>query len=134
MELQVGVKILLSGREGTFLILRRAEDIYPEVRNKWDIPGGRIDPGSPLLENLTREVLEETGLTLKDGSRLIAAQDIFSRDGKRHIVRLTYLGEAEGEPRLSGEHTEYRWVTRDESRSLDGLDGYVRVLLDSGTW
>ncbi len=134
MQLQVGVKIVLADGKGKFFILRRSEDIYPEVRNKWDIPGGRIDPGSPLLENLTREVLEETSLTLKDGSRLIAAQDIFSRDGKRHIVRLTYLGEAEGEPRLSREHTEYRWVTRDELRSLDGLDSYVRALLDSGTW
>ena len=52
MQLQVGVKILLKNREGKFLLMRRSEEKYRDVLQKWDIPGGRIDPGKPLMENI----------------------------------------------------------------------------------
>ncbi|HWP61798.1 MAG TPA: NUDIX domain-containing protein [Candidatus Paceibacterota bacterium] len=129
-ELQVGVKILLKNPEGKYLLMRRSPEKYPETQ-KWDIPGGRIHPGTPLLENLAREVAEETGLTISNSPRLIAAQDILKMP-KLHVVRLTYVGEAEGNPQLSEEHTEYGWFTMDEIRTLEPLDSYVKTLLSEG--
>jgi len=52
MELQVGVKALLRNKEGKYLLIRRSSEKYPEVGAKWDIVGGRINPGETLLENL----------------------------------------------------------------------------------
>lgn len=134
IELQVGVKIALKSPEGKFLLMRRAFDPGHEVQHKFDIPGGRINPGSTLMENLAREVEEETGLRLIGTPRLLAAQDIMPKQAaSRHVVRLTYSGEAsEGEPRLSEEHIEYRWVTLEEMRSLENLDRYFRELVDAG--
>ncbi len=60
MNLQVGVKALLKNSAGKYLLLRRNPEKYPEVGATWDIVGGRIDPGTPLFENLKREVYEET--------------------------------------------------------------------------
>src|SRR3989344_8931904 len=91
-DLQVGVKILLKNKDGKYLLLRRSLKKYPEIQGRWDIVGGRINPGSTLLENLKREVKEETGLTLTGTPRLLAAQDILRNNG-RHVVRLTYLGD-----------------------------------------
>lgn len=131
MELQVGVKVILKNPDGKILLIRRAEEKYAST--KWDIPGGRIDPGSSLRENLAREVMEETGLTMTGEARVIGAQDIFASP-ERHVVRITYTGTAEGEPTLSEEHTEYRWVTLSELKalSIEELDRYVKALLEEG--
>lgn len=129
MILQVGVKAFLKNKEGKFLLIKRSPVKYPEVPNPWDIVGGRIDPGSPLLENLKREVAEETGLKIISEPRLISAQDILRIEGK-HIVRLSYIAETEGEPVLdTSENTEYCWLTIDELKKQAGLDEYVREIL-----
>ncbi len=132
MELQVGVKVLLKNTEGKYLLLLRSpkENV---AQGKWDIPGGRIDAGSKLLDNLQREVTEETGMTLSSVPRLVGAQDIFIPQQDRHVVRLTYIGSAEGEPQLSEEHTEYRWMTFAEMTALGNLDSYLSTLIKDGT-
>ena len=40
--------------------------LYSRARNYFAIPGGGIEPGESLLEALNREILEETGYTIKD--------------------------------------------------------------------
>lgn len=132
MELQVGVKVLLKNPDGKYLLIRRATDKYQEVLHKWDIPGGRIDPDTELLQNLERELDEETGLRLSQNPRLVAAQDIFDTERNRHIVRLTYVGHTDGEPRLSEEHTEYQWVTFQELAALENLDRFLKQLIVDG--
>ena len=131
MKLQVGVKAVLRNSEGKILLMKINAEKYPEVGAKWDIAGGRIDPGSTLLENLKREVKEETNLVMKGEPKLLAAQDILRVEGK-HVVRLTYTVEAEGEVVLDEEHTEFKWFTLDEIRAMseDDLDIYFKELLD----
>src|SRR3989338_2838916 len=128
MELQVGVKVLLKNSEGKHLLLKRSDKKYPEVGPKWDIVGGRINPGTSLLENLKREVREETGLELSDEPKLIAAQDILR--GDKHVVRLTYTASIAGEPKLNSDHTEFGWFTMEEMKHLENLDNYFSELLD----
>ncbi len=131
MELQVGVKVLLQNKEGKYLLARRNPLKYPEVGPKWDIIGGRINPGSPLMENLKREVKEETGLDLIEEPRLVAAQDILRVPG-RHVVRLTYLGNIEGQPQIDEESLEYGWFDANEIKKFtpEELDIYFRALID----
>jgi 8-oxo-dGTP diphosphatase len=133
MNLQVGVKVFLKNGEGKYLLLRKSPEKYPEVGAKWDIVGGRIVPGTPLIENLKREVYEETKLDLTETPTLVAAQDILRVHG-RHVVRLTYAGTIDGEPQLDEEHLEHRWFTREELKNLaeDELDMYFKELLDAG--
>jgi len=126
MELQVGVKAFLKNKQGKYLMLRRANN--HGTTGEWDIPGGRINPETPLLENLKREIQEETGLTLTGELLLIAAQDIFKPEF--HVVRLTYQGIIEGTPTLSEEHSEYKWMTLKQLTELSPLDSYIRELLD----
>ncbi|MBU6447567.1 NUDIX hydrolase [Patescibacteria group bacterium] len=127
MLLQVGVKALLKNSQGKYLLLHRSAEKYPEVTNPWDIPGGRIEPGSSLFENLKREIREETGLDLLKEPRLIAAQDILKSD--KHVVRLTFTGEIEGAPKLEDEHDDFKWCDRSELDSMEGLDSYLKQAL-----
>lgn len=124
---------MLKNSEGKYLLLKRNPEKYPDMKSGWwDIPGGRIDAESGLLENLKREIREETRLELIKEPKLIAAQDII-RPG-RHVVRLTFIGELDGEPRIDKEHVEAKWVSSDELRALGSeLDGYLKELIEKGT-
>ena len=135
VTLQVGVKVLLKNSDGEYLLLRRASDpaIQKTFQDSWDMPGGRINPGTTLMENLAREVMEETGLVLDTVPRLVAAQDIMKWTD-RHVVRLTYMTEGSGVPRLSEEHTEYKWFTPSELKNLDNLDSYCKELIANGAF
>jgi 8-oxo-dGTP pyrophosphatase MutT (NUDIX family) len=129
MDLQVGVKILMKNKEGNYLVLLRSAVKYPDAGAQWEIVGGRIDPGSPLLENLKREVREETGLEITGMPKLIAGQDILK--STKHIVRLTYMGEGSGDVVLSDEHTDYKWLPIEEIKKLDPIDGYLKEVLEN---
>ena len=93
--------------------------------------GGRIDPGSTLLDNLKREVKEEIGLGVIGEVRLLAAQDILRVPG-RHVVRLTYIGETEGKPILDEENKSYVWLTLSEMGKRENLDIYLKELVEKG--
>ena len=129
MQLQVGVKVYLRSPAGKYLLLERSATKYPEVKDRWDIVGGRIEIGTPLLANLAREVLEETKLTITTEPKLIAAQDIL-RVADRHVLRLTYVAEiAEVTPTLDEEHDNFGWFTLAELNSLEGFDQYAKAIL-----
>lgn len=131
--LQVGVKVLLRNPEGGFLLLHRSLQKYPETKGeRWDIVGGRIDPGMPLIDNLKREVFEETGLALAGEPYLLAAQDILKLAG-RHVVRLTYTCEATGEVVLdTDESDDFRWFSAEEILKLEDINFYFKELLTKG--
>lgn len=129
MILQVGVKILLKNKDGKYLLMCRSAEKYPEVGAKWDIVGGRIDPGISLLDNLKREVMEETGLEISGEPKLVAAQDILRIEGK-HVVRLTYVGNANGDVIISDEAEKFGWFAPNEIKYLEPMDIYFKELID----
>jgi len=132
MILQVGVKIFLKNQEGKYLLMRRSPEKYPGVKGEWDIPGGRINPGSLLIENLRREVKEETQLEIISEPKLIYAQDIIPNEEK-HVVRLSYIGETEGEPILdTSENVEYKWLSLAELKKYQNIDIYAQKIIDNG--
>lgn len=127
-DLMVGVKVALKNKDGNILLLRRSERGYAPLAGQWDLPGGRIDRGKTLFENLQREILEETGLRLESEPVLLAAQDII--DDSRHVVRLTYSGRIDGNVILNEEHTAYRWFSKEEMENLsEELDRFTRQIL-----
>lgn len=125
--LQVGVKVLLKNPEGKFLLMRRSGD-STNGPGKWDIAGGRMEADMTMMENLAREVKEETGLVMTSAPKFLGVHDLMWPD--RHVVRLTYSGTIDGEPTLSPEHSEYRWFTLDEIVLLEDseFDEKLRLL------
>ncbi len=132
MILQVGTKAFLRNKEGKFLLIKRNTEKYKNAKGNWDIVGGRIEPGTKLLENLKREVKEETQLDIISEPKLICAQDIIPNN-ERHIVRLTYIADVEGTPMLdTSENVEYKWLTFDEIKVQEDLDIYAKEIIDKG--
>lgn len=100
--------------------------------NRWGIPGGKIKTNEPALEALRREVMEETGLKLKD-IRFELVQDCiepaeFYR--KAHFLLLNYTAEATGTAVVLNDEAEaYRWVGLDEAGQME-LNTPTRILFD----
>ena len=130
MKLQVGVKIFLKNKDGKYLLIKRSPEKYKGTKGSWDIAGGRIEVGSNLLDNLRREVKEETGLEIISEPVLIYAQDIIPNE-EVHVVRLSYTGDTEGEPILDkSENIEYKWLSLDEIILQNDLDIYVKEIIE----
>lgn len=87
-------------------------------RSYWLIPGGGLEFGESMREAAHRELLEETGLDVKVGAFLLAAESL-APDRTRHVVHIVFRGEVQGgKLRLGDEHVEpherriveVRWV------------------------
>ena len=106
-----------TGRE-LFLVLRRPAD----RGGIWQSITGNVDPGEDLAVCAVREVWEETGIQQVDDCRAVHEYD-FVKDG-RVFHETVYVARVSGtEVRLSGEHTEARWLPYDEARALIHYDG-----------
>lgn len=85
----------------------------------WDFPGGKLEPGEDPYDGIAREVMEETGLIVKPIKVLgVYEFDLNNIGEKTHRFTIYSTEEVSGEPRLSSEHLEQRWATKEEIMQL----------------
>jgi 8-oxo-dGTP diphosphatase len=99
--------------KGKILILREASK-YKDGSNtgKYDVVGGRIEPGQRFDESLLREVKEETGLKVKIGRPFYVGEwRPIVRGEQWQIVGTFFECEAESNKvKLSEDHDDFSWI------------------------
>ena len=107
------------------LILRR----HPKSRNnphKYELPGGKVDPGEFFDIALIREFKEETNLEVEIESLFEVVQDEFiSRRTNKPISTVQLMMNLEiisGELQISDEHDDFKWVSNEELKNLYNED------------
>ncbi|GAA5147082.1 NUDIX domain-containing protein [Pseudonocardia eucalypti] len=110
-------------REGRLLAQLRSEP--PEVAGRWELPGGRVEPGESEPAALRRECAEELGALVRVTHRI--GPDLPLHAGYLLRVYAAALLADSPEPRPV-EHAALRWVSAPELPGLDWLDA-DRVLL-----
>lgn len=92
----------------------------------WEFPGGKLEPGESAQHALKREVLEEVGLKVQEGTALIKLEYEYP---ERFVILNAwwvndYLGDAEG---LEGQ--EVRWVLPFELNTINMLPANRSIVL-----
>jgi 8-oxo-dGTP diphosphatase len=129
MILQVGVKVLINDGADNYLFLKRSKAMESEHKPSWDVPGGRMKSEETVFLALAREIYEETGLKLKRGFSLLAAQDIFVPGKAIHVIRLTYETKSKRTAiKLSDEHSDYCWKNRKDVKTMN-IEPFLKQVL-----
>ena len=127
-------------KDGKFLITKRSpnEKAFP---NQWTVPGGKLEVSDyqsrpkdtsehwyNVLETLTkREVFEETGLKIKNIGYVTSLVYVRS-DGIPTLVVSLFADYDSGEIKLDTSLTDSAWVTLEEARKYELIEGIYEEL------
>lgn len=114
-----------------FLAVKRNEndDSFPGA---WEFPGGHLETGETLKEGLKRELKEEIDFT-DDFEPIITHyyDEIKEKNGKLiHELEIDFLINVDSTKinvKLSNEHCDYKWLTKDSSY----LDDFIKTKLSN---
>lgn len=128
-------------KDGKFLVAKRSgnEKRWP---NRWTVPGGKLEPKDytarahdtaagqwyNVFEDLVRrEVMEEVGITIKN-IRYLTNLVFIRPDGIPTLVVSLFADYDSGEVTLSPELTDHAWVTLEEAKQYDLIEGIYEEL------
>ena len=127
-------KIVLTGilkDEDLFLIVKRNEndELYPGA---WEFPGGHLENGETLKECLKRELKEEIGF-IDEFNPIITHYYDEVKESNGNLVHdleidfIINVNSSKINVKLSNEHCEYKWVTKDS----EYLDEFIKDKLSN---
>lgn len=121
---------------GKALLIRRGSE---PLLGQWSIPGGTLELGETLREGCARELLEETGITV----RVLDLIEVFERINpyappesreanarpRFHFVIVDYLCEKiSGEAKAGGDATDVAFASEDDLGRYELTETATRVL------
>ena len=114
-----------------FLVVKRNvnDDLYPGA---WEFPGGHLEDGETLKDGLKRELEEEIGFT-DDFDPIITHyyDEVKEKNGElTHDLEIDFIVNVDSskiDVKLSNEHCDYKWVTKDS----DYLDDFIKDKLSN---
>ncbi len=106
--------IKLVEGQARFLIIKRDREPY---KNIWQPITGKIREGEKAWQAALRELKEETGLIPDRFYSAEFMEKFYELNMEIIALSPAFVGFIDGDPdiKLSHEHREYRWVTRDEA-------------------
>lgn len=123
-RMPVSAKVVLVSKDHKALIMHKAKGV-------WDLPGGKIEANEDLFKALKREVLEETGLKVKDFTFLAS----WVKTNRRLGDRLVVVFEADVPKKakniqvtLSEEHDWAGFMRAREAQHKDLVLGYKNAI------
>ncbi|MGW6745394.1 (deoxy)nucleoside triphosphate pyrophosphohydrolase [Streptomyces sp. NPDC055025] len=101
---------------GRLLAARRSAP--PELAGRWELPGGKLEPGEGPEQALVRELREELGVETQPVERIPGEWPL--KPG--YVLQVWTARLLSGEPLPLEDHDELRWLGPDEIHTVDWLD------------
>lgn len=121
----VVVAAALYDTEERLLAARRSAP--PELAGRWELPGGKVEPGETPEHALVRELREELGIEAEPLARVPGEWPLKAG----YVLRVWRCHLRSGAPRPLQDHDELRWLTADEVWSVDWLDQDVPAVKEA---
>ncbi len=115
----MSVRVVVGGAvfdRGRLLAARRSAP--PELAGRWELPGGKAEPGETPPQTLVRELREELGVEVEPLEPLPGEWPL--KPG--YVLRVWTAALRSGEPRPLEDHDELRWLPPDRVDEVDWLD------------
>lgn len=109
----VGAALVSDGR---LLAARRSAPA--ELAGRWELPGGKVEPGETPEQALSRELREELGITAEPVERVPGEWPL--KPG--YVLRVWTVHLLAGVPEPLEDHDELCWLAPDEVWDVDWLD------------
>ncbi len=108
----IGGAVLDGGR---LLAARRSAP--PELAGRWELPGGKLEPGETPEEALVRELREELGVEVRPIARIPGEWQL--KPG--YVLRVWTAHLLAGDPQPLEDHDALRWLTPSQVDEVDWL-------------
>jgi A/G-specific adenine glycosylase len=118
----IGVAVIWNDQQQILIDRRRQEGLLGGL---WEFPGGKLEPGETIEECIKREILEELGIEIQVGDRLITVDHAYSHF--RVTLNVHHCRHLSGDPQPI-ECDEIRWVTLDELHQYPFPKANVRII------
>ncbi len=116
-DVQVVVAAALTRRCEAGPAVLAAERSRPAaLAGRWELPGGKVEPGEPETLALQRECREELGVRIRVGERI--GPDLPISPGR--VLRVFRAELVSGDPHPH-EHSSLRWLTAAELETVPWL-------------
>lgn len=113
-------------RNNLYLIGKRK--LGGSVGGLWEFPGGKVRTNESHNDALRREYLEELGIEI-DVKKFIIQKDFYHKDELFNLY--AYYIDSNIGPFLKNEHSDFKWLTKDEIYKLgSNLVESDRLLLE----
>lgn len=96
---------------------------------KFDVVGGRVTPGENFEEGLKREILEETGMSVKIGKPFFVNESWPTVRGEKwQIIRIFFEAFSEkDEVKLSEDHEKHIWIDPKDYHKYNVIENLIPV-------
>ena len=98
---------------------------YGEFKDRWEFPGGKVEPGEDRIHALRREIKEELDTEVSVDSFLCTVDYDYP---SFHITLHCYICSVESGSLVLKEHMSARWLSVDSLRSVDWLPADLEVI------
>jgi len=115
-------------KDNRYLLTKRTHR-DPRFHDKWQLPGGGLEPGETIYQCLHRELKEETGVDIKNEYLIPKVFEVIRCDW--HGIFFAFVCRLKNDQAkivLDAEASDYGWFTLDEAKNLKTLKGTLKIM------